>query len=247
MKRVPDALALYRREIDRNADDPGLYDVLAAFLEQNRSVPRQNRFISRRFRTFQEHSWSQKLARWYLRQRRAADMARLTRDVVKIFSGTELESVLPRRRRSGSARRPGAVSPTEFGCEPAFSASPEFRAQPAHGVHDAATRNDVAYDALLRQHWYHADDLRQRFFDRLSRTGRLENELAVLRSSNPAAQAARWPEAEDQNPALVRMLAEGEAWRSHFEVATPIFSAISADFPADAPLGPSHGDATSIA
>ena len=38
----------------------------------------------------------------------------------------------------------------------------------------------------------------------------------------------RWQEAEDQNPALVRMLAEGEAWRSHFEVATPIFSAISA-------------------
>ncbi|MBL8220092.1 MAG: hypothetical protein JNL62_12730, partial [Bryobacterales bacterium] len=36
MKRVPEALALLRRELDRNADDPGLYERLAAFLEQNK-------------------------------------------------------------------------------------------------------------------------------------------------------------------------------------------------------------------
>ena len=36
MKRVRDALALYRREIDRNPNDPGLYDTLAAFLDQNK-------------------------------------------------------------------------------------------------------------------------------------------------------------------------------------------------------------------
>ena len=35
-KRVRDALALYRREIDRNPNDPGLYERLAAFLEQNK-------------------------------------------------------------------------------------------------------------------------------------------------------------------------------------------------------------------
>ena len=35
LKRTRDALAIYRREIDRNPADPGLYDTLAAFLEQN--------------------------------------------------------------------------------------------------------------------------------------------------------------------------------------------------------------------
>ncbi|HME10442.1 MAG TPA: hypothetical protein VKG25_25540, partial [Bryobacteraceae bacterium] len=36
LKRLEDALTLYRREIDRNVDDPGLYERLAAFLEQNK-------------------------------------------------------------------------------------------------------------------------------------------------------------------------------------------------------------------
>ena len=36
MKRVKEALALYRRELDRSPNDPALYERLAAFLEQNK-------------------------------------------------------------------------------------------------------------------------------------------------------------------------------------------------------------------
>lgn len=34
-ERLPEAFAVYRREIDRNPDDPGLYAAAARFLEQN--------------------------------------------------------------------------------------------------------------------------------------------------------------------------------------------------------------------
>ena len=36
LKRIKEALVLYRREIDRNPNDPGLYERLAEFLNQNR-------------------------------------------------------------------------------------------------------------------------------------------------------------------------------------------------------------------
>ena len=36
LKQIPEALAVLRREIDRNPDDPGLYERLAVFLDQNR-------------------------------------------------------------------------------------------------------------------------------------------------------------------------------------------------------------------
>src|SRR5206468_7963986 len=36
MEQIPQALDLYRREIDRNPNDPELYERLAAFLDQNR-------------------------------------------------------------------------------------------------------------------------------------------------------------------------------------------------------------------
>src|SRR5207344_675049 len=91
LKRTRDALAIYRREIDRNPNDPGLYDVLAAFLEQNKLGAEMEQTYQRAIAQFPDHTWEHKLARWYLRQRRAADVAKITQDVVKTFSGTELD------------------------------------------------------------------------------------------------------------------------------------------------------------
>ncbi len=91
LKRTRDALALYRREIDRNPADPGLYDTLAAFLEQNDLGAEIEAVYKRAIAQFQDHTWEHKLARWYLRQKRQADVARLTRDLVRVFSGTELD------------------------------------------------------------------------------------------------------------------------------------------------------------
>ncbi len=113
LKRTRDALAIYRREIDRNPNDPGLYDMLAAFLEQNKLGAEMEQTYQRAIAQFPDHTWEHKLARWYLRQRRAADVAKITQDVVKTFSGTELGRVLPRHRafvRSGGS---GAVSAVE--------------------------------------------------------------------------------------------------------------------------------------
>ena len=88
-----------------------------------------------------------------------------------------------------------------------------------------ATRDDAAYEAILRRHWYDAEDLRMRFFERLSRTRRLDAELSLIRTS------------KRDNPAAMRLLAEGEAWRGHFEAAAPMFLALEADFPADRAIG----------
>lgn len=92
LKRLPEALALYRREIDRNANDPGLYERLAAFLDQNKLGSDVEQIYRRAMAQFQDRSWSEKLARWYLRRKQTAQFDQLTRGVVKIFSGTGLEA-----------------------------------------------------------------------------------------------------------------------------------------------------------
>src|SRR5262249_34152145 len=92
MKRIPDALALYRREVDRNPNDPGLYERLAAFLGQNRLGGGGEQIYRRAMQQLPDRSWHHKLARWYLRQKRAAEFERLSREIVGIFSGTELEA-----------------------------------------------------------------------------------------------------------------------------------------------------------
>ena len=95
--RLPDALEVLRGELDRNPQDPGLYEKLAEFLEQNRMNAREEEVYQRAIEQFQDtgvgQGWYARLARFYLRQRRDADYSALSRKVTGIFSGTDLEDL----------------------------------------------------------------------------------------------------------------------------------------------------------
>src|SRR5258708_12972715 len=60
LKRVRDGLALYRREIDRNPNDPGLYERLAAFLEQNKMGVEVDQLYPRARAQFSNRTWTPK-------------------------------------------------------------------------------------------------------------------------------------------------------------------------------------------
>jgi cellulose synthase operon protein C len=237
LKRTRDALALYRREIDRNPADPGLYDTLAAFLEQNDLGAEIEAVYKRAIAQFQDHTWEHKLARWYLRQKRQADVARLTRDVVRVFSGTELDEYFREIVSPAQPVGPALSLQLNLFAHQRFPHYLAFARNLLTAYSSGTTMDMAAYEAILRRHWYDAEDLRMRFFERLSRTGRLDAELAVVRTSNPAAYAGKWDDAINQSPAAVRLLAEGEAWRGHYENAAPLFLAMESSYPADRAVG----------
>jgi hypothetical protein len=237
LQRTRDALALYRREIDRNPTDPGLYDTLAAFLEQNDMGAEIEAVYKRAIAQFQDHNWQHKLARWYLRQKRQADVARLTRDVVRVFSGTELDEYFREIVSPAQPVGPALYLQLNLYAHQRFPHYLAFARNLLTAYSAGPTADLAAYDAILRRHWYDAEDLRMRFFERLSKLGRLDTELSVVRTSNPSAYAGKWDDAMNQSPVAVRLLAEGEAWRGHYESAAPLFLAMEASFPADRAIG----------
>ena len=89
-RQLPDALAVYRREIDRNPDDPGLYAAAAQFLEQNSFTAEVEQVYRLAIQQFPDRSWHHRLARWYLRRSQSAAFETLTRDVTRTFEGTDL-------------------------------------------------------------------------------------------------------------------------------------------------------------
>src|SRR4029077_2536506 len=91
MKQIPAALGVLRHEIDRNPDDPGLYEGLALFLDQNKLGSQQEEVYRLAMERFPDKSWYDKLARFYLRHKRDGEFEQLTRDAVGSFKGTELE------------------------------------------------------------------------------------------------------------------------------------------------------------
>jgi len=221
LKRLRDALALYRREIDRNANDPGLYERLAAFLEENKLGGDVEQVYRRAMAQFSDHGWTQKLARWYLKQKRTAEFDQLTQDVVKIFSGLELEAYI-RDVTSGQTLAPVLYRQVNLYAHQRFPHDLAFVRNLLIAYSQRGTTDGVASEALLRRYWFYSSDLRDQFFEHLSATGKLDAELAVIKNATPA------------NPGTQQFVAEASVWKSHFEEAAPVMQALVADFPADA-------------
>jgi tetratricopeptide (TPR) repeat protein len=227
MKQIPPALGVLRREIDRNPDDPGLYDRLAVFLDQNRLGTEQEEVYRRAIAHFSEKSWYHMLARYYLRYKRDSEFEQLTRDAVKSFQGSELERYF-HNVVSGS---PALFLRLNQYAHERFPHNPVFVRNLLGAYETPPTRDPAAWEALLRQHWFEETGLRNQFFEYLSRTGKLESELTAIRQSAP--DTAGW----EKNPAAADFLAYANLWRSHFEESAPVLKSLAAQYPAELEIG----------
>jgi Flp pilus assembly protein TadD len=223
LNRIPDALQVYRGELDRNPKDPGLYERLAAFLEQNHMAAGVEQIYQRAIQQFPGASWEDKLARWYLRQKRTAQFEQLSTQVVKIFSGTDLERYF-REVVAPASLDARLYLQLNLYAHNRFPNDLVFVKNLLGAYTRRATADGAAYTRLLRAYWFYDDGLRAQFFEALSQAGKLNAELAAIRAAHPDATA---------NPAAVEFLAEGEAWQSHFEAAAPWLRASSVSIPGD--------------
>ena len=164
LKRMRDALALYRREIDRNPNDPGLYDTLAAFLEQNELGAEIEPVYQRAIAQFQDHTWEHKLARWYLRREAAGRCGAADARRGEDFFGDGARGVFPRNRASCGPVGPALYLQLNLYAHQRFPHHLSF----VRNLLTAYVRRRLAtmsaYEALLRQHWYYAEDLRHAIF-----------------------------------------------------------------------------------
>jgi len=223
MKQIPQALGVLRLEIDRNPDDPGIYERLAVFLEQNQLGAEQEEVYRRAIARFSDRSWYDELARFYLREKRNSDYEQLTRDAVKNFTGSDLE----RYFNNVGGGSPALYLRLNQYANERFPHNPVFVRNLLSAYQSSSTRDPVAWEALLRQHWFEETGLREEFFEFLSRTGKLEAELAAVHQSAPDAAAWR------NNPAAADFMANANLWRSHFEESAPILRSLAAQYPAE--------------
>ncbi len=226
LKQFADVLRVYRREIDRNPNDPGLYREFAAYLDANHLDVALVETYRRAMAKFPDRTWYHELARWYLREKRKDDFQRLTREVTGIFSGTQLEHYFNQ-----------VVGPGEIGAQMYLQVSlyahqrfPDdlaFVRDLLTAYQARETRDDAAYQELLRNYWFYDGELKRQFFQRLSEKNQLAPELEEVRKTNPSLASGDWKKAVSENPAAVQFAAEAEAWTSHFEAAAPGMRALA--------------------
>ena len=218
------ALSVLRRELDRNPDDPLLYERLAQFLTQNKLGEQEEEVYKAAIAHFPDKSWYDKLARFYLREKQNEAYADLTRQVTKTFEGTDLENYF--RNASGG----GAQMSLQLNLYAAqrFPHDLVFLRNLLQAYEVKPTRDEAARLALLRLHWWEAEDLQTDFFETLSKSGKLAEELQQLQGTDST-----------KNPAAGRELAEVEMWRSHFEESAAPLGTLADMYPANAEIGAS--------
>jgi cellulose synthase operon protein C len=219
LRRAADALEVYRHELDRNPHDPALYEKLAAFLDQRNLGSQVEAVYKQAASQFRGTSWDQKLSRWYLRRQRTRDFEDLAARIAQTFSGSELEEYFT------AIVQPNAVDSELYVrlnlyAHKRFPDDLAFIKNLLYAYTRNPTANPAAYSDLLRKYWYYDPQLRGWFFEALSRTGKLDGELAAIRRTGAPT-----------DPASAQFLAEGEAWRSHFELAAPPLRTLAAAFP----------------
>lgn len=225
-----DALRVYRTEIDRNPNDPGLYQRLAAFLEQNNMARDLEDVYTNAIARFADRSWYHKLARWYLRNQESSALEKISRQAIAVFSGSELERYF---RDIVTQSHPNAALYRQLNLY-AHERFPEDLAF-VHNLLSAYARTETydgaAADRLLRQYWFYDPGLRTILFERLSSGGRLYPELESIRAANPGIVSGQFDQALAANPAAVQFAAEAEAWLSHFEAAAPAARSLATAYP----------------
>ena len=236
LERVPAALDVFRREIDRNPDDPGLYEKFAVFLGSvNYAEPVENVYRQAIAR-FNERGWYEKLARWYLRLRRNSDFSQLSNDVVDAFSGAELEAYFA--QVVGGSIDAKIYLQLNLYAHRRFPHNLTFVRNLLAAYRNRLTRDMSSWETLLRRYWFHAPDLTNQFFEFLSRTGRLQTTLSSLeRQLGNDATNGQWNRVARENGPAARLLAEARLWQCHYEQAAPILLASITEAPGEIDLG----------
>ena len=92
--RTADILALYSAEIKKYPEEQGLYEQMLQWLGQTNMVDQQLRVYQDALRAFPSTTWQDRLARWFIRQKRTAEFETLSRELVAKLNDQEAERYL---------------------------------------------------------------------------------------------------------------------------------------------------------
>ncbi|HEU0007669.1 MAG TPA: hypothetical protein VFS12_16910, partial [Terriglobia bacterium] len=217
-KRYLDVVALFRKELERNTDEEALYERFAEYLNQHRFFNEEMETYQQAINRFNKAAWYDKLARWYLRQKRQADFAALSKKFVDVFAGTELEVYF---RDVVTQVRPNAFyEELNLYANRRFPHNPVF-ARNLADVYLSTSRTYPQWEAIAQRYFFEDKSIRERYYSYLSRLKRLQPMLAEL---------AAVPE---RNLAQTRFLADAVAWGSQFEQAVPHYQWLAARYPTE--------------
>lgn len=227
------AITTYWNEINANPQEEQLYQRLLEFLGRYRIYNEELKVYQRAIEEFGKRTYYDKLARWYIRQRRNSDLQDLTRRIADIFEESELAEFFGDFVETGrDAGNPDSVfyrTMFEY-ANRRFPRNMRF----VRGLLDFYSRFQLwpEFDDFSKRYFYASASIRKGWLRSLSRRNLLKSTLESFTGGAPVESLEGSPE----SPAEKLLLAELTRWNSVYESAEPLYGELIEDYPGDEEL-----------
>jgi tetratricopeptide (TPR) repeat protein len=178
-RKTPEILELYSAEIAKYPDEEWLYERRLAWLEKTDFAEEQLKVYQAALARFQSRGWQDKLARWFLRQKRGDDFAAFSEDLAGKLNDAEIQSYLA-QFVDGNVSSPGEFEKRLYLklYETAHARFPHNIAF-VEGLLRFYKTNQMrdAWLPLAAEYYFESPEIREAFLDDLAAKGELRNYL----------------------------------------------------------------------
>jgi cellulose synthase operon protein C len=229
--RTPDILALYSSEIKKYDTEQGLYEQMLQWLGQTNMVEEQLRVYQETLKKFPTTMWRDRMARWFLRQKRTQEFETFSRDLVGKLDNDEAETYLHRFVDSGAN-----LTASSFDVNLYRSL---YLLAHERFPHDLSLVNGLLrfysthkewtqWRALVAEYYFESREIRDQFLSQLASSGELRAFFERARETCDKAQS----DAAGQS-LLPYKLFRGDAavWLSNYEEAISAYRELNRLYP----------------
>ncbi|MDX2029981.1 MAG: tetratricopeptide repeat protein [Blastocatellia bacterium] len=188
-RRTADILALYSREIAKYPDEQGLYEQRLQWLGQTSLVDEQLRAYQEAIRRFPSNLWTDRLARWYLRQGRRQEFEKYAHEVIERLDDAQAGEFIRNFAEAGAgatatAFEAGLYESLHRAALRRFPHNLRF----AEGLlrFYANRRQWEPWRALAAEYYFESKPIREQYLEQLAAGGRLREQAAIARGRDSA-------------------------------------------------------------
>lgn len=227
--RTADILALYSAEIKKYPEEQGLYEQMLRWLGQTNMVDEQLRVYRQALRTFPSTTWHDRLARWFIRQKRTAEFDALSRELLAKVNDKEAERYL-QEFVQGSL----TADPSSFDGKLYLGLYSLAHQRFPHNLHFvsgllrfySAHKQWDQWRTLVAEYYFESHEVRNQFLAHLASHNELRKYLARARDTLNAT-------ARETQAVLPYKLfrADAAAWLSNYEEAIDAYRELNRLYP----------------
>ena len=210
-KNYTAVVTLYRDQIRQYPDEEALYETFSEYLAQNQLLQDEEELYRQAIQRFQEKGWYEKLARWYLRQQRDQEYEEVSKQIIDLFNGTEVQAYLQ-----------GIPSATPYetlylGLNRYAHQRFPYNVQFVQNIllHYESHKMWSDWETLASSYYFLDPTIRDAYLQYRAKNGTLPQDFSV------------------QNAIDQRLAGDVEVWRSHFEQALPFYEKLAGAYSSD--------------